>query len=364
MQLRIKGWGIAFSLLLLASACTSASTKPEANQPTSSPEAIAAQQVSENQTTDVKTDAKIKIDGSSTVYPITQAIAGQVQLEKAKYKGAIAVSFSGTGGGFEKFCKGEIDISNASRPISEKEISACQANGVKFIELPIAYDALTVVVNVKNSWAENITVAELKKIWEAAAEGKITRWNQVRSNYPDQPINLYGPGSKSGTFDYFNEAILGKDASSRKDYIASEDDIALVRGVINDPNALGYFGYSYYKDNRGPIKALAVDGGKGPVLPSRPHVEQSVYQPLSRPLFIYVSADAAQSKPELKEFVNYYLETAPSAVSAMGYVPLPRKLSQVVQERFNSGKIGTVFAGKEPTDLQIQQLLEVEQKSQ
>ncbi len=354
---RLCATGVALGVLLVTSACTTTQTPGAKEEPTGNPVAVKA--VSDNQVS----TGRIIVDGSSTVYPITEAIAGQLQLNKAQTRGMIKVNFSGTRGGFEKFCTGKTDISNASRPILQAEIDKCQANGVEFIELPVAYDALTVVVNEKNTWAKDITVEELKKIWEPAAQGKITRWNQIRPEYPNQPLNLYGAGDKSGTFDYFTEAIVGKTDASRTDYVGSEDDMALVRGVINDPNALGYFGYAYYKDNKGPIKALAIDNGKGPVLPSRETVEKSEYQPLARPLFIYVNANSVKSKPELKEFIEYYLQNAQLTVGAVGYIPLPEKIYRLAQQRFNNEKTGSLFAGKSETALQIEQLLELEKQA-
>ena len=213
-------------------------------------------------------DTIVKIDGSSTVYPITEAVAEDFQ--KAK-KGAVKVTvgISGTGGGFKKFCRGETDIVNASRPILKKEMDDCKAAGVQYVEMPVAFDALTVVVNPKNDWSKTITVAELKKIWEPAAQGKITRWSQVNPAWPDEPIKLYGAGADSGTFDYFTEAIVGKAKSSRGDFTASEDDNVLVQGVASDKNGLGFFGFAYYVENQKKVKAVAVDGGKGAVTPVR-----------------------------------------------------------------------------------------------
>ncbi|WP_251956127.1 PstS family phosphate ABC transporter substrate-binding protein [Nostoc commune] len=304
----------------------------------------------------------IKIDGSSTVYPISEAIANQFQQNKQQYKGQVVLNFSGTSAGFKKFCNKETDISNASRPILKAEIEACNKNGVKFIELPIAFDALTVAVNSENTWAKDITVAELKKLWEPNAQGKITRWNQVRSSWPDQPINLYGAGGQSGTFDYFTEAIVGKTRASRTDYISSEDDLALVRGVGTDPNALGYFGLAYYEDNKSRLKPLAIDSGKGAVLPSSETVEKAEYQPLARPLLIYVNAQSLQNQPELKEFVDYYLKYAPITTSSVGYVPLPSEAYKLAEKNFQAGKEGTVFAGKEQINFQISDLLKTPQK--
>ncbi len=243
----------------------------------------------------------IKIDGSSTVYPITQKVAEEYQSNREKPVD-IAVEFSGTGGGFDKFCRGETDINNASRPIQTDEMAACNNSEVRYIELPIAFDALTVVVNPKNDWLDSLTVEELAKIWSPEAEGEITRWNQVRDSFPDRPLNLYAPGEDSGTYDYFTEAIVGTSGASRTDYTASEDDDVLVREVSQDPNALGYFGLAYYEQRANDMKAVAVDSGKGAVVPSVATVEQAQYQPLSRPLFIYVNAASAQKNSALRQF--------------------------------------------------------------
>lgn len=298
----------------------------------------------------------IKIDGSSTVYPITQAV---VEEYKTSTKDAVNVTadFSGTSGGFKKFCAGDTDISDASRPIKTEEIEACRQAGVRYIELPVAFDALTVVVNPQNNWVESLTVEELKKIWEPAAEGKITRWNQVRPDFPDRPIDLFCPGKDSGTFDYFTEAIVGEADSSRKDYVASEDDNILVQGVSQDPNALGYFGFAYYEQRQNQMKSVAIDSGNGPILPSSETVEKAKYQPLARPLFIYVNAEKAQKNPALRDFVAFYLERAPETVVKVGYIPLPEEAYHINQVKFNKGEVGTVFEGKSQFDLTIPELL-------
>lgn len=304
----------------------------------------------------------IKIDGSSTVYPISEAVAEEFQKSK-KGSVRVTVGISGTGGGFKKFCRGEIDIADASRPIQKKEMDACFIEGgVKFIEIPVAYDALTVMVNPANGWASSMTVADLKKIWAPEAQGKVIKWNQVRPGWPDQPIKLYGAGSDSGTFDYFTEAIVGKAKASRGDYTASEDDNVLVQGIANDKNALGYFGFAYYAENQGRLKAVAVDGGKGPVLPSPQTVENGSYQPLSRPIFIYVNAKSAKEKPEVREFVQFYLQNAPELVRQVKYVSLPAQAYTMALENFKKMKLGTVFAGKSEVGLKIEQLLSLEAK--
>jgi phosphate transport system substrate-binding protein len=298
----------------------------------------------------------IKIDGSSTVYPITQAAAEKF---KANYKEPVdmTVSFSGTTGGFRQFCEGKTDISNASRPIQKEEMSMCNRYNVRYIELPIAFDALTVVVNKDNNWLENITIAELKKIWEPTAQGKIERWSQVRAGLPDKPINLFGPGKDSGTFDYFTEAIVGKVDVSRTDYVASEDDDILVQGVSQDPNALGYFGFAYYEKRANELKALAVDSGKGAVMPSRETVVNAQYQPLARPLFIYVNLEKAQTNPLLKDFVEFYLNNAETIVEEVGYIPLTEEHYHLDKVTFYNGESGTVFEGKSQFDVTLSELL-------
>ncbi len=271
----------------------------------------------------------IKIDGSSTVFPITEAVAEEFQAENRDIK--VTVGVSGTGGGFEKFCNGEIDISDASRPIKPEEADKCKAAGIDYVELKIGIDALTVVVNPRNTWTNNLTLAELKKMWEPEAQGKITNWNQVRSGFPDAPLKLFGPGTDSGTFDYFTEKVVGKSKASRSDYTASEDDNVLVQGISRDPNALGYFGYAYYAANQQRLKAVPLDSGNGAVAPNREDVENHTY-PLSRPLFIYVSKKSAQ-RPEVARFVEFYLNN-PDLVSEVGYVPLPATDYEVVRTTF------------------------------
>lgn len=298
----------------------------------------------------------IKIDGSSTVYPITQKVVEQYQANQKKTRD-IEVEFSGTSGGFDKFCRGETDINNASRPIQLDEMKACNNSEVRYIELPVAFDALTVVVNPQNDWLDSITLEELAKIWSPDAEGKITRWNQVRSGFPDQPLNLYAPGQDSGTFDYFTEAVVGEAGSSRSDVTASEDDDVLVEGVSQDPNALGYFGLAYYDQYANEIKAVAVDSGKGAVLPTRETVEQAQYQPLSRPLFIYVNATSAQKNQALRQFIDFYLAQAPELATEVGYVPLPEEAYHIDKVTFHKGEVGTVFEGQSQFNLTISELL-------
>jgi phosphate transport system substrate-binding protein len=299
-------------------------------------------------------DKVIRIDGSSTVYPITEAVAEEFQKSQ---KVKVTVGESGTGGGFKKFCRGETEISDASRPISQKEMDACKEAGVQYIELPIAYDALTVVVNTKNDWVKSFTVAELNKIWESGSSVK--SWKQVNPAYPDTKILLYGPGTASGTFDYFTEAINGKAKSSRNDYTPSEDDNVLVQGVSSDRGALGYFGYAYYEANQDKLRAVPViaKGSNTAVMPSPEAVMNGTYQPLSRPLFIYVNATAAAFKPEVKAFVNFYLQNAPKLVKEVKYVPLPADDYAAVTEHFKALKPGTGFGGKNEVGIKIKDLI-------
>ena len=274
--------------------------------------------------TSVNASPIVKVDGSSTVFPITEAVAEDFQTAK---KGAIRVTvgISGTGGGFKKFCRNEIDVVNASRPITVAEMEACKEQGVQFIEMPIAYDALTVVVNPKNTWSKTITVEELKKIWEPAAQGTITQWNQINPAWPEKKIKLYGAGADSGTFEYFTEAIVGKAKSSRGDFTASEDDNVLVQGVASDIYALGFFGFAYYTENSKRVTAVAVDSGTGGVLPSAATVENNSYKPLSRPIFIYINAKSAD-KPEVDEFVKFYMSNAEKLVTEVKYFPLSKEV--------------------------------------
>ncbi|MBH8555869.1 PstS family phosphate ABC transporter substrate-binding protein [Nostocaceae cyanobacterium CENA357] len=298
----------------------------------------------------------IKVDGSSTVFPITEAAAEEFQKAQ-RGRVRVTVGVSGTGGGFKKFCRGETDISGASRPILQKEMDQCKAAGIRYLELPVAYDALTVVVNPQNSWAKNLTVAELKKMWEPGAQGKVNNWNQIRQGFPNAPLKLFGPGANSGTFDYFTEAVVGKSKSSRGDFTASEDDNVLVQGVARDKNALGYFGYAYYAENQNKLKAVPVNG----VLPSETTVKNGTYTPLSRPIFIYVSSKAAE-KPEVKQFIQFYLQNGAKFSQEVKYVPLPASAYTTAQNHFNKKRFGTIFGGKESVGLKIEELMSREAK--
>jgi len=303
----------------------------------------------------------VKVDGSSTVFPVTEAVAEEFQ-KSMKGKVKVTVGISGTGGGFKKFCRGETDISNASRPILKSEMDDCRKNGIEYIELPVAYDALTVVVNPKNNFLASISVEELKKIWEPAAQGKITKWNQVNPAWPDAPLKLFGAGADSGTFDYFTEAVTGKSKSSRGDFTASEDDNVLVQGVSRDVNALGFFGYAYFYENRDKLKGVPISWkGSKAVSPSMETVLDGTYQPLARPIFIYVNAKAAQ-KGEVKQFVEFYNKHGEKLAREVKYVPLPAKAYQHNMDMMSKNQLGTKFGGENKVGLTIEQLMKLEAK--
>lgn len=301
----------------------------------------------------------VAIDGSSTVYPITEAIAEEFQKVNPDIK--VTVGISGTGGGFKRFVRGEIDINNASRPISSTEAEACKTNGIEYIELPVAFDAIAVVVHPENTWVDYLTVEELKKLWEPEAQGKVLFWDQIRLGWPHEKITLFGPGVDSGTFDYFTEAIVGKAKKSRGDYIASEDDNVLVQGISQDKYALGYFGLAYYLENQDILKVVPIDSGKSFVTPSIENILQGLYQPLSRPLFIYVNRKSAE-KEEVEKFVTFYLENVSQIVQEVGYVPLPEKAYQLALERFQKRITGSLFGERGAiVGVSIEKLLSLEE---
>lgn len=305
---------------------------------------------------------EIKIDGSSTVYPLTEAVAEEYRAIAPDVR--VTVGVSGTGGGFKKFGRKETDISDASRPIKAEEIAMCKESGVEFIELPVAYDGLAVVVSKDNDFIDHLTVAELKKIWEPEAQGKIKSWKQIRSTFPDLPINLYGAGVSSGTYDYFTEAICGKAKASRGDYTASEDDNVLVQGVSADKGGLAFFGLAYFEANKDKLKLVGVDNekdedGKGAILPSAETVRNGTYQPLARPEFIYVSKEAAQ-REDVKAFIKFYMENAPKLAAETGAVPLPAEVYTLCLERFNKGVTGSMFTDKSDVGVNMADLLKME----
>lgn len=296
-----------------------------------------------------KAAGAIVIDGSSTVSPISEAVAEEFQKSKQNQV-RVTVGVSGTGGGFKKFCAGEITIAGASRPIKPTEVESCTKANIDYIELPVAYDGLSVVVHPSNEFAANITVDELKTMWAPEAQGKITKWSQINAKWPDKEFHLFGADVDSGTYDYFTQAIVGKEHSSRGDYSPNADDNVLVKGVASDPMALGFFGYAYYKENADKLKLAAIDdgkddNGKGPIQPTPETIANGTYQPLSRPIFIYVSKTAA-ARPEVAEFIEFYLTKGRPLVAETGYIPLPDRAYELALKRFKDGRGGSIFAGQ------------------
>lgn len=336
------------ALLLLATMIVTACAAPTAPAASTTAPAAGASEGSADQAqaaqpAEAGADTII-IDGSSTVAPITSAVAEEFQRENPNVR--VPVGISGTGGGFKKFCAGETDISDASRPIKESEFQECSANGIEYIELPVAFDGMAVLVNPANDWVECLTVEELKKVWEPAAEGVITNWNQIREGFPDRPLNLYGAGVDSGTYDYFTQAIVGEEGASRGDFLPSEDDNVLVQGIAGDENALGFFGLAYYEQNMDKLKLVAVDNNNGAcVLPDIKTVADGSYQPLSRPIFIYVNRARIDEKPILNAFVDFYMKNASALSAEVGYVPLTEEIYTLAQKRYDDRVIGSIYAG-------------------
>jgi phosphate transport system substrate-binding protein len=280
-----------------------------------------------------KLTGTIKIDGSSTVFPVTEAVAEEFRTVQPDVK--VTVGVSGTGGGFKKFSRGETNLSNASRPIKDKEKAACEENNINYLELEVAYDGLAVLVNPENNWVDSFTIEELKKIWEPAAQGVIMKWNQIRPEWPNEEIHLFGPGVASGTYDYFTEAIVGKSGSSRGDFTASEDDHVLVQGIAGDKYSLGFFGLAYYTENKDKLTLIGVHNGEEVVKPTLETVSNGSYKPLSRPLFVYVNSTSVKS-PEVVEFVNFYIDNAGELSEDVGYISLPAELYAKQKESFKN----------------------------
>lgn len=288
----------------------------------------------------------IAIDGSSTVFPITEAVAEEF---RAKNPARITIGVSGTGGGLEKFCGGEAVISGASRPIKASEVSQCKEKGIEYIELPVAYDGISVVVHRANDWASSMTVSELQALFRPEAQNVVKRWSQVRPGWPDAEVHLFGAGVDSGTYDYFTAAIVGTEHSSRGDFTSSEDDNVLVQGVSMDELALGFVGYAYFVENQSKLRVVAIDdekddNGKGPIAPSAATVMDGTYSPLSRPVFIYVNR-AAAARPEVEAFVTFYLEQVPKLVHEVGYIALPARAYALAAKRFMNRVVGSSFGG-------------------
>lgn len=306
----------------------------------------------------------VKVDGSSTVFPITEAVAEEFQ---GTFRDArVTVGISGTGGGFKKFCNGEVDIANASRVIKESERELCEQSATALIELPVAYDGIAILVNPKNDWANDITVEELRTLWEPDAQGRVMKWSDVRPGWPDREIHLFGPGVDSGTFDYFTDAIVGEEGASRGDFTASEDDNVLVQGIANDELALGFFGYAYYEENKDKLKVLPVRQGDGStgeaVAPSVETIRTGTYQPLSRPIFIYAREESL-SKPVVSEFVKFYLENAPELVTEVGYIPLPQNVYDLAQARVDNRVTGSMFDGGSQVGVSLEDLMAAQNSS-
>ena len=303
-------------------------------------------------------DGLVRIDGSSTAYPIVEAMAEEYQ---ARHRGQarVTVGISGTGGGFKKFCRGQSDLATASRPIHGTEIEDCARLGVQFIELPIAFDAVTVLIHPDNDWARTLTVAQLRRIWEPAAQGRIQRWNQVEAHWPDLPLRLYAPGTDSGTYDYFTEAIVGHGGVSRRDFIASEDDHVLVSGIAQDRHALGVVGFAYYRDNASRVRAVAIQAEAEtlPVVPSRDSALDGSYRPLSRPVFVYVNADAARQRPHVAAMVEFLLTDSHAVIEHMRHIALPEPVYALALDRFRGRHVGTVFDGHAEVGVDVGQLL-------
>jgi phosphate transport system substrate-binding protein len=306
-------------------------------------------------TSGVQAQALVRVDGSSTVFPVTEAVAQAFQVRK-RGTARIIVGISGTTGGFRKFCRGETDIQDASRPILKAEIQSCEAAGVQYVELPVAFDALTVAVSPQNTWVKSLTVADLKRIWEPAAHGRIRRWSDINPAWPDEPLALFGPDGDSGTFDYFTEVIVGARGASRSDYARSEDDNVIVHNISTNPNALGYLPYAYYAASPQRLRPIAIDSGAGPVQPALENVANGTYAPLSRPLFIYVSAHSA-SRPEVHTFMEFFFEHGRRLIAEARYLPLSPAAYSMAAENFRNRKYGTVFGGEPERGLAVEEIL-------
>ncbi len=349
---RVRRSFVAGSALLLGalgslSSCKkelpSTGSEPSADLGAASPAAAHPQAVSSGKTA---SPTIIAIDGSSTVFPITEAVAEEFRRTN---DARVTIGVSGTGGGFKKFCKGETAITGASRPIKPSEVELCKSSPVEYIELPVAYDGISLVVSPKNDWASHMTVAELKALWRPEAQDQVKRWSQVRTGWPDEEIHLFGAGVDSGTYDYFTAAIVGTEHSSRGDFTSSEDDNVLVQGVAMDRLALGFFGYAYYAENKDKLKLIGIDdendqNGKGPIAPSPESVIDGTYSPLARPIFVYVNK-AAVDRPEVLAFMTFYLEHGPKLVTEVGYIPLPERAYGLAAKRLQNRVVGSIFGG-------------------
>ncbi|MEF3274623.1 MAG: PstS family phosphate ABC transporter substrate-binding protein [Chloroflexus sp.] len=354
-------WRYSVLLLMILAACSAPYTAPQATPsqvPTAPPPSpTAAILLPDTYRGDLQ--GEIKIDGSSTVFPITEQVA--IAFSELAPTVEVRVGVSGTGGGFARFCAGETDISGASRPIKQSEMEVCATKGISFIELPVAYDGLSVVVHPDNHWAQCLTVTELRQMWAPDAEGTITRWNQLRPDWPDEPLRLYGAGVDSGTYDYFTAAIVGVEGTSRRDYTASEDDYLLAQDIAADRLGLGFFGYAYYSEYADQLRLVAIDNGQGCVAPTLATINDGSYQPLARPLFIYVRADRIK-QPEVRAFVEFYLLNGAFFATKARYIPLPDTVYQLALRRVERQIVGSVFAGGSQVGLSVEQLLQIEDR--
>lgn len=343
------------AVLLMAACGGSSSPVNDADGPTSTQASAGEAGPGSSSFTGLK--GTIEIDGSSTVFPISEAVAEDFGLLTGGDV-RVLVGVSGTGGGFKKFCRGETDIANASRPIKASEVALCAEIGLEFIELPIAIDGLTVVVNPDNDFLSCVTLDELNAMWSPEAEGAITNWDQVRSGWPSDSMSLYGPGADSGTFDYFTEVVNGESQSSRGDFIASENDNVLVQGISGDRNGIGYFGYSYYIENEDKLKLVGVDAGQGCVTPNPETIADGTYFPFARPVFMYVNAEAAK-QPHIREFVRFFLgDNGAKLVNEVGYIAFPAETTKLSDGRIDSSSTGTLFGGETPKSGPVHQILE------
>lgn len=351
-----KGWTIplilgAMVMSMVLVACGSAGQPDTSDEVTISSTGDAA-----NSSAYASLSGDIDVDGSSTVFPITEAVAEEFgKLTNGEVR--VTVGVSGTGGGFKKFCNGETQISDASRPIKPEEVALCEDGGVEYIEIPVAVDGLTVIVNKENNWVQCMTIEELDRMWGPAAEETVTQWNQVRPGWPAEEMDMYAPGVDSGTFDYFTDTVSGDPGASRGDFTASEDDNLIVQGVSGGKHGVGYLGYAYYVENADRLKAVEINGGNGCVLPTDANINQGTYSPLSRPMFIYVRKDAADT-PHIAEFIRYYLGEYGQALAAeVGYIPFPQTVYDLALAKFENGTVGAAFGGDNPMEGSVEEVL-------
>ncbi|MEN9226875.1 MAG: PstS family phosphate ABC transporter substrate-binding protein [Thermostichus sp. HHBFW_bins_43] len=303
-----------------------------------------------------QTNSTIVIDGSSTVYPLTDSAIRRYRRNN-RQAAEIKLNFSGTRAGFRKFCEGETDIQNASRPIIREEMALCELNGIEYIEIPVAMDAISIVAHPNNAWANDITLQELKKIWEPAAEGQITRWSQVRSGWPDRPLNLYGRGQDSGTYDYFTQVVVGEAGSSRIDYVASEDLEFLVEEISNDPDALGFFDIGNYLRHWEDLKPIPLDSGRGPIFPKLETIRSLEYRPLSRPLLLYINTDSLAEKPQIGDFIEAYLSEPERWIPLVRFLPLSGRAYEMARNHFRRQQTGTAFQGQPLVTITVEEAL-------